>query len=234
LLYVAVDIHTAFGYIFTMKVLRTTGSHAENDTLQALVTLSRAVGQADGLVLAGGGNTSAKTDKFLYVKASGTSLAQATPESFVKISRTHLQAIFETPFAGPAAKREEWVLQQLMAAREPGEEKKRPSVETLLHGLLPHAFVVHTHPALVNGITCSQQGAKAMQKLFGNAIVWIPYTDPGYPLALLVKNILDARGRLDARKPLAIFLQNHGLIVAGPTPQAIWKHTGELLKKIAT
>ena len=232
--YITVDNRVYFGYIFIMKILRTTGKSAEQDALEALVTLSREVGQADGLVLAGGGNTSAKTDKFLFVKASGTSLAQATPESFVKISRARLQSIFDTPYTGPAAKREDWVLQQLMAAREPGEEKKRPSVETLLHGLLPHAFVVHTHPALVNGITCSQQGPKAMQKLFGDAIVWIPYTDPGYPLALLVKTILDARGRLDACKPLAIFLQNHGLIVAGPTPKTIWKYTGELLKKIAT
>ena len=216
-----------------MNELRLTEQSDEYGALQALITLSREVGQADGFVLAGGGNTSVKVGQILYVKASGTSLAQATPESFVKINRTRLQAIFENPHTGTAAAREEWVLQKLLAARTLGEEKKRPSVETLLHDLLPHAFVVHTHPALVNGITCSQQGHAAVKKLFGDSVVWIPYTDPGYPLSLLVKKILDARGHLDARKPLAILLQNHGLIVAGPTPQAIWKYTDELLQKIA-
>ena len=33
-----------------------------------------------------------------------------------------------------------------------------PSVETLLHAIFPQKYVLHLHPALVNGLTCSRVG----------------------------------------------------------------------------
>ena len=66
-----------------------------------------------------------------------------------------------------------------MAAREPGEEGKRPSVETPLHDFFPEAYVVHTHPVLINALACSRRGAEEARALFGDRVLWIPAVKPG-------------------------------------------------------
>ena len=58
-----------------------------------------------------------------------------------------------------------------------------PSVECMLHGLFPQTFVLHLHPALVNGLTCGVDGKQACEELFGEKAVWVPLTKPGYTLA---------------------------------------------------
>jgi len=68
--------------------------------------------------------------------------------------------MWEKSYPAESDAREKEVLSDLMASRRAGEEKKRPSVETTLHDILPFSFVVHTHPALVNGLTCSQQAKR--------------------------------------------------------------------------
>ena len=108
-----------------------------------------------------------------------------------------------------------------VAARLPGEESKRPSVETLLHDLLPFAYVVHTHPTLVNALTCGQSGRAAFDRLFAHEAVWIPLVDPGYVLSKIVKDALEAFQKKHGRVPAVIFLQNHGIVVAGDTPESI-------------
>ena len=57
-------------------------------------------------------------------------------------------------------------VEDLSLAKEPGEESKRPSVETTLHSLFEYTFVLHLHPALVNGLTCSQNGKEKAKELF--------------------------------------------------------------------
>ena len=105
--------------------------------LETLVNFSHKYGADRSLVLAGGGNTSYKTDDVLYIKGSGTSLADICECGFVKMSRTALSDIWSKKYADTSAEREAEVLADLMAARLPGEESKRPSVETLLHDLFP-------------------------------------------------------------------------------------------------
>ncbi|MDR1143375.1 MAG: class II aldolase/adducin family protein, partial [Spirochaetaceae bacterium] len=120
---------------------------------------------------------------------------------------------------GNSKDREARVLAELMAARKPGEEHKRPSVETLLHDLLPFTYVVHTHPSLVNGLTCSRNGEQAVRELFG--ALWIPVSDPGFVLASAVKEKLDEKRRNGEKAPALIFLQNHGIFVGADTPGRI-------------
>ena len=63
--------------------------------LKKIVELSNRYGSDENFVLAGGGNTSVKDDKYLYVKASGTSLKTITEEGFVKLSREMLDKVLE-------------------------------------------------------------------------------------------------------------------------------------------
>jgi rhamnose utilization protein RhaD (predicted bifunctional aldolase and dehydrogenase) len=137
------------------------------------------------------------------------------------MDRAKLARIWKNAYPQDPEAREAAVLADMMAARKPGEEQKRPSVETLLHDLLPFAYVVHTHPAMVNGLTCSQQGEAAMKELFGEDAIWIPITNPGYILSLGVKNAEDAYTARKGKSADIIFLQNHGVFVGADTTEAI-------------
>jgi rhamnose utilization protein RhaD (predicted bifunctional aldolase and dehydrogenase) len=186
-----------------------------------LTELSRYYGSCSDYVIAGGGNTSFKNASTLYVKGSGTSLADIEAEDFVRMDRRLLARIWEKTYPKDGDERETAVLADMMAARRPGEERKRPSVETLLHDILPFSFVVHTHPALVNGLTCSQEGAAAAEALFAGEALWIASTNPGYILSLAVKNAMEVYKRRRGRPARLILLQNHGIFVGADTAEGI-------------
>ena len=182
-------------------------------SIQELISVSRRYGADPAYVVAGGGNTSWKTADELYIKGSGAALETITEDGFVKMDRRRLAAIWTSVYPGDPDERESAVLADMMAARYPGEENKRPSVETLLHDLLPAAFVVHTHPSLVNGITCSARGEAAAKELFGAECLWIPSTNPGYILSRTVKDAWAAHVASTGKAPGFILLQNHGIFV---------------------
>jgi len=186
-------------------------------SLQELVSVSKRYGADPEYVMAGGGNTSWKNEGELYIKASGVALESITESGFVKMDRKKLAAIWSNTYPADSAAREKAVLADMMASRCAGEESKRPSVETLLHDILPYAFVVHTHPALVNAITCSARQEKAAQELFGDEVLWIPSTNPGYILSRIVKDAFDTYRKKKGVNPGFILLQNHGIFVAADT-----------------
>jgi rhamnose utilization protein RhaD (predicted bifunctional aldolase and dehydrogenase) len=201
-------------------------------SLEKLAEISRFYGSNPEYVVAGGGNTSFKDNDFFFFFASGTSLAQAKPGDFVKMSRPALAAIWEKNYPSDTDAREAAVLADMMASRCPGEESKRPSVETLLHDLLPFAYVVHLHPALVNGLSCSVEGEAASKRLFPQAL-WIPLINPGYILSRAVKDALVASknksdAAQDAQSNSVILLQNHGIFVAANSAEEIH----EIYKKV--
>jgi rhamnose utilization protein RhaD (predicted bifunctional aldolase and dehydrogenase) len=190
-------------------------------SVQELAGISRFYGANPSYVIAGGGNTSFKDKDYLYIKASGTSLARAEPGDFVKMDRAALAKIWKKTYpAGPEA-RESAVLADMMAARAPEEGKKRPSVETLLHDILPFSFVVHTHPALVNGLTCSQNGEEAAKELFKEDFIWIPSINPGYVLSKAVKDAMDKYRAKKGKAPEIIFLQNHGVFAGADSVEGV-------------
>ena len=156
--------------------------------LAALAAMSNKYGADADYVLAGGGNTSYKDSETLYVKGSGTALATIKPEEFVRMDRSLLFEIRTKQYSDVEAECEAQVLADMMAARREGETR-RPSVETVLHDLLEWQFVLHLHPASVNGITCSVSGQATIARLFPNA-VWVPNSKPGYTLAMLCMKAL--------------------------------------------
>ena len=185
-------------------------------SLETIVRISNKYGRDASYVLAGGGNTSYKTEDVIYVKGSGTSLATITEEGFVCLDRRALSAITERQYPAEMSDsdREAEVLAAMMDART-SEDKargKRPSVETLLHNLLPQKYVLHVHPATVNAMTCAKNGEAACAKLFPDAL-WIPETQPGYTLAHLCSERIKEAEAKGARVYL-IFLQKHGVFFA--------------------
>lgn len=186
--------------------------------LADIVALSREFGTAD-YICGGGGNTSVKTADTLWVKPSGTALGGLTAEKFVPLSRAALQQLYAMEIPTNPQAREKWVKEMMAAAILPGGSG-RPSVEAPLHDVLAGRFVVHTHPALVNGMTCSKYGASTCARLFPDAL-WIPYVDPGFTLCVEVRrHILDFTAR-HQRSPQLLFLENHGVFVTADTPEEI-------------
>lgn len=182
-----------------------------------LVEMSRRYGAKEEYVLAGGGNTSVKENGVLYVKGSGTSLATILPEQFVAMNLEKLAAMLEKKYPEDDASREACALADMMEARLPGEESKRPSVETILHAIFPYTFVLHLHPALVNGLTCGKDGEALCGQLLGEDVVWVPLTKPGYILAQICKEAFDLYKNKSGRDAQVLVLQNHGIFVAADT-----------------
>jgi rhamnose utilization protein RhaD (predicted bifunctional aldolase and dehydrogenase) len=201
-------------------------------SIEDLTKLSRDYGSNPDYVIAGGGNTSFKEGTTLYIKGSGAALADSTPDSFVRMDRRALSRIWDKKYPADPEERESAVLADMMAAREKGEEGKRPSVETLLHDMLPFAYVVHTHPALVNGLTCSMRGEEAAMELFGPEALWIPSTNPGYILSLAVKNAMDGYMAARGRPAALILLQNHGVFVGADDAAGIKEKYGRIMERL--
>ena len=188
-------------------------------SLAALAAMSNKYGANPAFVLAGGGNTSFKSEDRLWVKGSGTSLATIKPEDFVVLERGALGQMWSSAYPEEEAAREAAVLQDMMDARVKGETR-RPSVETLLHDLFPQKYILHVHPAIVNGITCSNEAEKAMTKLFPDA-VWVDACKPGYILALECKKKMEAYKAATGKDCQLLFLQNHGIFYAGETTEEL-------------
>ena len=188
------------------------------DVLHTITELSHEFGTTD-YVRGGGGNTSCKTADTLWVKPSGTTLAGLQPETFVVMDRAALDKLFTLAIPAEASAREAQVKDVMAAAVKPGQTS-RPSVEAPLHHVLHGTFVVHVHPALVNGLTCSQQGAQACAAMFPDAL-WIPYIDPGYTLCMDVRRrVLDYTAQ-HKQPPSLLILENHGIFVTADTADGI-------------
>lgn len=180
-------------------------------SLETIASLSRKFGSDSRYVLAGGGNTSFKDDTYLYVKPSGVALSSIEPKDFVKMERERIREVFTMVPPEGVAEREALV-KKIMAEAVAIDSSGRPSVEAPLHELMPFKFVVHLHPAMVNGMTCAKDGAKVCAELFPSAL-WIPYIDPGYTLSKKVADAMVAYQAANKRPAQVIILQNHGVFV---------------------
>jgi len=186
---------------------------AVTEKLIELVSLSNRYGANPEYTLYRGGNSSYKTENTLYVKASGMEMAKITQEGFCALDRAGLKAILDNEPEGTDRQVEETVEKALLAARLPGEEKT-PSVETMLHEVFPQRFVLHLHPTLLNGMTCARQGEVTAKILYGQEVLWIPESKPGYALAAEAAGEMRKFRENAGHDCAVVFLQNHGVFVA--------------------
>jgi rhamnose utilization protein RhaD (predicted bifunctional aldolase and dehydrogenase) len=210
-----------------------------SDSLEALLGMSRRLADpALDYVILGEGNTSAAVDEgTFYVKASGVSLRDIEERGFVLVRRGPILELLDRPRVSDAA-----VIDGMLAARVDSFGSIRPSVETLFHAYLLSLpgirFVGHTHPTPVNAILCARGGEAAIAgRLFpdeivccGPAPVWVPYVDPGQPLAREIRSRVEAHIDAHNAPPRIILMQNHGLIALGRTAQEVESATAMFVK----
>jgi rhamnose utilization protein RhaD (predicted bifunctional aldolase and dehydrogenase)/NAD(P)-dependent dehydrogenase (short-subunit alcohol dehydrogenase family) len=176
------------------------------DPLDSLVHLSHLLGRETRLVQPGGGNTSIKLGDALLVKGSGTDLRTIGRDGFTRLSLARL-----APLADAEAMTDAEMMRFMagcMLAEGPA-----PSVETPLHSLLPHRVIAHTHDVATMSLTNVPEGTaeRLVRELFEGAIVYVPYSRPGFPLARAVSAMVD-QIPADA---VGLTLAHHGLVVFG-------------------
>ncbi|AKJ65183.1 class II aldolase/adducin family protein [Kiritimatiella glycovorans] len=201
----------------------------ERRNLETITELSTEFG-GEEYVKGGGGNTSCKNDTTLWVKPSGTTLDGMSPGTFVALDRKKVDRLHEAEPPEDASARETWVKDLMAETVLPGYEG-RPSVEAPLHNEFDAVFVVHTHPPMVNGMTCAQQGEQACRKLFPDAM-WCEYIDPGYTLCTVLRERIGEWKREQGAETRLIFLQNHGVFIAGDSAEEIREQYGKVMQAL--
>ncbi len=198
--------------------------------IQDLISISRFYGKDSRFVIAGGGNTSYKNEEKIWVKASGSSLETITEDGFAILDRSLLNPMSGKQYSENAAEREEQVKNDLAAATV--TKGKRPSVETSMHNVINYAFVVHLHPTIVNGLMCAVNVTTVLENLFGEKVLYVEYTDPGYLLFKKVYDRIKAYRASYGEEPKVIWLQNHGIFVAASTIEEIQSIYDDILGKL--
>jgi len=182
-----------------------TQAKACKDDLALRVYTSNLLGQSDELVLHGGGNTSVKIteegEALLYVKGSGWDLVSIKEEGFAPV---RLSTLVEM-----AALKElsdtDMVSRQKAAMTNP--KAPNPSVEAILHALIPFKFVDHTHADAVVTLSNSKEGETLIAECFEDFLI-VPYVMPGFILAQTIYNM--TRG-FDWENCKGIILHHHGI-----------------------
>jgi rhamnose utilization protein RhaD (predicted bifunctional aldolase and dehydrogenase) len=171
---------------------------------------SRLLGADPALVLHGGGNTSIKLRDIargerdvLFVKGSGSDLAQVTPVDFTPLDLSATQALL----AGHALDAAQMYarLEDLIVRRP----APKPSVETLMHAALPARFVEHTHADAVLAVANTEHGEQILTTLYGDLAPTVAYRHSGFDLA---QACVDAYRHRANERTIGLVLQFHGVV----------------------
>jgi len=204
-------------------------SEAPSDPVEQLVYSSRLIGREPSLVLWGGGNTSLKgtaTDHrgrsldVMFIKASGADLKDADRRHYPPVRMEDILATRD---------REDMDVREMVAyvtraLLEPGSP--RPSIETLLHGFLPHAAVHHTHADAILAFADNRRAAELVAEVYGPDVFLVPYVIPGFRLSALTADLAE-------RNPAATgcVLAHHGLVTWGATCRESYERHVELVAR---
>jgi rhamnulose-1-phosphate aldolase/alcohol dehydrogenase len=160
----------------------------------------------------GGGNTSAKGAiedpvsrhevDVMWVKGSGGDLGTLTTDGLSVLRLDRLRAL-EQRFVSVEQDDE---LHQLLDYCTFGPPGAAPSIDTSMHGLLPHAHVDHLHPDSVIAIAASADGEELTKDIFGDEIGWVPWQRPGFDLAVKIRELRERQPLL-----LGVIMGGHGL-----------------------
>jgi rhamnose utilization protein RhaD (predicted bifunctional aldolase and dehydrogenase) len=177
------------------------------DTLKAsVINYCSTIGKDPLLVQGAGGNVSWKEGNTLWIKASGTWLADADKKDiFVPV---------DLPYLRSAIKSGDFTVKPKVL----GVTELRPSIETVLHALMPHRVVVHLHAIEILAHLVRNQFEDDFHSLLNCRIEWciVPYEKPGADLAKAVNLALSTKQNADV-----IFLANHGVVIGADSVEEV-------------
>jgi rhamnose utilization protein RhaD (predicted bifunctional aldolase and dehydrogenase) len=107
----------------------------------------------------------------------------------------------------------------------------RPSIETSVHAILPHAVVAHIHCVETIALAVRTDAPDLIaEKLRGlDDVVWalVPYYRPGLPLAKAIRESAHAEVNV-------LVLANHGLVVSGESVKEVETRLDRVCRALAT
>ena len=199
--------------------------------LGSRVYTSRLLGRDRSLVLHGGGNTSVKireTNRFgeeeeiLYVKGSGWDLETIEAAGFSPVRLGAAARLATLPrLSDPEMVNELRTAMTLASA-------PTPSVEAILHAVLPFKYVDHTHADAVVTLTNNPDGEALVREAYGDSVVVIPYVMPGFDLARLCAERFPAAA---GPQTVGMVLLNHGIFSFGATARESYERMIELVRR---
>lgn len=206
----------------------------KNQLVEDRIQSSRMLGSNKSLVLHGGGNTSVKVkevnlvgeeEDILYVKGSGWDLETITRDGFSPVRISHLKKLAKLPALTDSQMLNELVTHQTRSSAPV------PSVEAILHAIIPFRFVDHTHADAVVAISNSVNGDEILKEIYGDTVIYVPYIMPGFDLSRLCATILEKE--LTPEKK-GIILLHHGVFTYGDTAKESYDRMIELVGKAET
>ncbi len=192
---------------------------------------SRLLGQDHALVLHGGGNTSVKIrernifgdeEDILYVKGSGWDLETIEAPGFAPLRLERVLRLATLERLSDA----QMVKELRSAMTDPAAPT--PSVETILHALLPYRFVDHTHADALLAITNTADGEQRVREIYGDSVVVLPYVMPGFELARLAAARFPKQSGPNC---VGMVLLNHGFFSVGETARESYERMIELVRR---
>ncbi|HXM02264.1 MAG TPA: bifunctional aldolase/short-chain dehydrogenase [Chthoniobacterales bacterium] len=197
--------------------------------LEQRVYTSRLLGRDPSLVLHGGGNTSVKLTEpnlfrepvdLLYVKGSGWDLASIEAPGFAPVRMDHLLKLARLPELSDSQMANELRVATVRA------DAPAPSVEAILHAILPYKFVDHTHSDALASIVNLPSARERLSDIYGDHVVIIPYVMPGFALS---KTCAEIFPKAATPNTIGMVLLNHGIFSFGATAKESYERMIELV-----
>ncbi|MDQ6728076.1 MAG: bifunctional aldolase/short-chain dehydrogenase [Actinomycetota bacterium] len=197
------------------------------------VYTSQLLGQDPELVLHGGGNTSVKLRRrtvlgdevdVLAVKGSGSDLGDIDESGFAQLRLDDVARLADLKVLSDTDMAEQLLVASLVAGGP------APSVEAILHAVLPPRFVDHTHADAVVTLTNTPRAAAVLADVYGDEVVVVPYVMPGFRLARACAARVD-----DVMRPgvVGMVLMNHGIFTFGDSARESYERMIDLVARAA-
>lgn len=205
--------------------------HARDLNTGLRVYSSQLLGAEADLVLHGGGNTSVKGEfvdvfgvegRVLYVKGSGWDLRTIKAAGFPPVRLDYLLKLGALPDLSDS----EMMRQLRLALLDPNAPT--PSVEAILHALIPHTYVDHSHADAVVAISNTLDGEASLRSIYGDEVLILPYIMPGF---ILARQVAAATRLLDWNKIRGIILLHHGIFTFHDDARTSYDTMIELVSK---
>lgn len=194
-----------------------------DDPLELRAYTSRLLGRESGLVLHGGGNTSLKAEiknlfgdmeKVLYIKGSGWDLKTIQAVGFAPVKLEALKRMAK--------------LERLSDTNMVGLQKTamidhlapNPSVEAILHAIIPFKYVDHTHADAVVTITNNVKGKRLIKEIYKDSVLIVPYAMSGF---ILAKKVYEMTSNINWHEIKGIILMNHGIFTFSDNAKESYK-----------
>ena len=210
------------------KIVQAAEKTGQNIDLATRVYTTRLLGSDPELVLHGGGNTSVKTTikvmdgtlvNSICVKGSGWDMGTIEAAGLPALELAPLRDLVKMDALSDI----DMVREQRRLLLDPSSPN--PSVEAILHALIPAKHVDHTHANAVVGITNQPEGEKLTRELYPDSII-VPYVMPGFDLAKTCARYL--AGNPDATSMVLI---KHGIFTWSDDARTAYEEMIELVDR---